>query len=158
MADAWLYNYTDFGEGRDQSPRPVLRATVPVSAPGSRRSFSAIIDTGGPINLVSNAFIETATAAVPTDERLILRLGGRRFDAPVVTIAFALHPPVPSPAAPRLWTGLAAVIDPWPHEGTAVIFGQTGFLDQFTVTFGPQGFTVEDGSTFAARFSGAPGS
>jgi len=158
LADAWLYNYTDFGEGRDQSPRPVLRATVPVSVPGSRRSFSAIIDTGGPINLVSTAFMETAPAVVPADERLILRLGGRRFDAPVVTIAFALHPPVPSPATPRLWTGLAAVIDPWPHEGTAVIFGQTGFLDQFTVTFGPQGFAVEDGTTFPARFSGEPGS
>lgn len=158
MADAWLYSYTDFGEGRDQSPRPVLRATVPVSAPGSRRSFSAIIDTGGPINLVSTAFIDTEPAAVPTDERLILRLGGRRFDAPVVSVAFALHPPILSPAAPRLWTGLAAVIDPWPHEGTAVIFGQTGFLDHFTVTFGPQGFAVEDETTFATRFSGELGS
>ena len=107
--------------------------------------------------MVSTAFMETAPAVVPTDERLILRLGGRRFDAPVVTIAFALHPPVPRPATPRLWTGLAAVIDPWPHEGTAVFFGQTGFLDQFTVTFGPQGFAVEDGMTFAARFSGESG-
>ena len=106
---------------------------------------------------MSTAFLAAAPAAVPTDERIILRLTGRRFDASVMTIAFALHPPAPNPASPRLWTGLAAVIDPWPHEGTAVIFGQTGFLDQFTVTFGAQGFAVEDGTTFQDRFTGLSG-
>jgi hypothetical protein len=51
-----------------------------------------------------------------------------------------------------LWSCIVAVLDPWPHEGTAVILGQAGFLDRFTVTFGPEGFAVEAGSEFTRRF------
>ena len=45
-----------------------------------------------------------------------------------------------------------AVLDPWPMQGTAVLLGQAGFLDAFTVTFGPDGFALEPAATFRARF------
>jgi len=37
-------------------------------------------------------------------------------------------------------------------QGTAVLLGQAGFLDAFTVKFGPDGFALEPASTFRARF------
>jgi hypothetical protein len=37
-------------------------------------------------------------------------------------------------------------------QGTAVLLGQAGFLDAFTVTFGPDGFALELAVTFRARF------
>jgi len=41
-------------------------------------------------------------------------------------------------------------------HGTAVILGQTGFLDTFTVTFGPDGFVLEPASIFRQRFPAPP--
>ncbi len=40
-------------------------------------------------------------------------------------------------ATPIGWRAIVPVLEPWPHHGTTVILGQTGFLDAFTVTFGP---------------------
>lgn len=37
-------------------------------------------------------------------------------------------------------------------QGTAVLLGQPGFLDSFTVTFGPDGFVLESASAFRERF------
>ena len=37
LAGAWLYSYTDFGDGPDQSPPPVLRAAVPAVRTGADR-------------------------------------------------------------------------------------------------------------------------
>jgi len=34
----------------------------------------------------------------------------------------------------------------------AVILGQSGFLDTFTVTFGPDGFALEPASVFRRHF------
>jgi hypothetical protein len=49
------------------------------------------------------------------------------------------------------------VLRPWPHQGTAIILAQSGFLDTFTVTFGPDGFVLETASVFRDRFP-EPGS
>jgi hypothetical protein len=48
--------------------------------------------------------------------------------------------------------GIVGVLSPFPHQGTSVILGQIGFLDSFTVTFGPERFAVEPGDAFDARF------
>ncbi len=48
---------------------------------------------------------------------------------------------------------VVAVLDPWPHQGTAVILGQPGFLDTFTVELGPDRFALEPASRFRERFS-----
>ena len=42
-----------------------------------------------------------------------------------------------------------------PRQGTSVILGQIGFLERFTVTFGPERFAVEPGDAFDARFGHA---
>jgi hypothetical protein len=151
--DAWLYPYTDFGEGRDFLPHPVLRAVVPVGSPGLVVTFAAIIDTGGPITVVSPAFVDAVgDEAHDTGERTVLRLAGRRYDAPLLSLTLALHSIRKVPEVPRRWASTVGMLDPWPHEGTALILGQNGFLDRFTVTFGPEGFAVEPGDTYGARF------
>ncbi len=58
LADAWLYNYTDFGEGRGRSPQPVLRAVVEVATPHAPATFQAVIDTGGPITVVAAGMLD----------------------------------------------------------------------------------------------------
>jgi hypothetical protein len=50
------------------------------------------------------------------------------------------------------WRGSVGVLSPYSHQGTSVILGQIGFLDSFTVTFGPERFAVEPGIAFDARF------
>ena len=50
------------------------------------------------------------------------------------------------------WRGLVAMLHPWPHQGTAVLLGQNGFLDSFTVSFGPGGFVVEPADAFRRRY------
>jgi hypothetical protein len=61
-------------------------------------------------------------------------------------------PPDLTLAPPAGWRSVVAVLDPWPHQGTAVILGQSGFLDTFTVTFGPDGFVLEPAGVFRQRF------
>ncbi len=155
MADAWLYPYTDFGEGRDFLPSPVLRAVVPVSAAGRGPTVAAIIDTGGPITVASVAYLEICGGRAVQVGSTVIRLAGRRYDALLYELSMALHHDHDPGVDPVVWTSTVAVLDPWPHEGTAVILGQAGFLDRFTVTFGPNGFAIEAGGMFAERFGEA---
>ena len=37
------------------------------------------------------------------------------------------------------------VFHPWPHQGTSIILGQIGFMENFTVTFGPDHSAVPEG-------------
>ncbi|MEM8747372.1 MAG: hypothetical protein AAGF91_11770 [Actinomycetota bacterium] len=153
MAEAWKYAYTDFGEGRGRSPQPVLRAVVSVATPGSSARFAAIIDTGGPITVVAADVLATGGSPVERDETMLLRLGGATNDVALHDLTLEVRPPSDVVgAAPVPWRGIVAVLDPWPHRGTAVILGQSGFLDTFTVTLGPDGFALEPASVFGDRF------
>ena len=84
---------------------------------------------------------------------MTLRLGGSTNDVPLYDLTLEIRPPANvAGASPVGWRGVVAVLDPWPHYGTAVILGQSGFLDTFTVTFGPDGFVLEPASVFRHRF------
>lgn len=153
MADAWQHAYTDFGEGRGRSPQPVLRAVVAVATPGSSTRFSAIIDTGGPITVVANEVLATGGEPVERGDTMMLRLGGTTSEVSLFDLTLEVRPPIgPHGADPMPWRGVVAALDPWPHQGTAVILGQSGFLDTFTVTLGPDGFVLEPASVFRDRF------
>ena len=153
MADAWQYGYTDFGEGHDRSPQPVLRAVVSVAAPGAPSRFAAIIDTGGPITVVAAEVLGSGGDPVKRNQTMMLRLGGSTTEVALYDLTLEVRPPFDSvAAAPMRWRGIVAVLEPWPHHGTAVILGQSGFLDNFTVTFGPDGFALEPASVFKRRF------
>ncbi len=153
MADAWQYGYTDFGEGHGRSPQPVLRAVVGVAAPGAPNRFAAIIDTGGPITVVAAEVLGSGGDPVQRNETMMLRLGGSTNDVPLYDVTLEVRPPTDLvDAIPVGWRGIVAVLEPWPHHGTAVILGQSGFLDTFTVTFGPDGFVLEPAWVFRRRF------
>jgi hypothetical protein len=153
LAEAWHNSYTDFGEGRGRSPQPVLRAVVGVAAPGAPNRFAAIIDTGGPITVVAAEVLHAGGDPIERSETMVLRLGGSTTEVPLYDLTLEVRPPAHVPGlAPIAWRGVVAVLDPWPHQGTAVILGQTGFLDTFTVTFGPDGFVLEPASVFRQRF------
>ncbi len=84
---------------------------------------------------------------------MTLRLGGATYDLPIYDLTLEVRPPSGTAAGqPIAWRGVVAVLDPWPMQGTAVLLGQAGFLDAFTVTFGPDGFALEPAVTVRARF------
>ena len=153
MADAWQYSYTDFGEGRGRSPQPVLRAVVGVAAPAAPNRFAAIIDTGGPITVVAAEVLHFGGDPIQRNEKMLLRLGGSTSEVPLYDLTLEVRPPAHAVDATAIsWRGVVAVLDPWPHHGTAVILGQSGFLDAITVTLGPDGFVLEPASVLRQRF------
>jgi hypothetical protein len=153
LADAWLFPYTDFGESHATLDRSVLRAAVQVRVPGRRRTFSALVDTGGPVTVVAQEVIAAGGGdPIATGSMLPVRLGGRQFSAPLFDLTLEVLPPSDVDAAPLAWRGIVGVLSPFPHQGTSVILGQIGFLERFTVTFGPERFAVEPGDAFDTRF------
>lgn len=125
---------------------------VGVAAPGAPNRFAAIIDTGGPITVAAEV-LSAGGDPVERTETMMLRLGGSINDVPLYDLTLEVRPPSDLVgAAPVAWRGVVAVVAPWPHHGTAVILGQTGFLDAFTATFGPDGFVLEPASVFRRRF------
>lgn len=153
MAEAWHYTYTDVGEGRGRSPQPVLRAVVAVATPGSSARFSAIIDTGGPISVVAAELLATGGDPVERGDAMLLRLGGTTSEVPLFDLTLEVRAPTGvADDVPVSWRGIVALLEPWHHQGTAVILGQSGFLDTFTVTFGPDGFVLEPATAFRERF------
>lgn len=154
LADAWVFPYTDFGESHETLGRPILRASFTVGVPGHRAGFAALVDTGGPVTVIAPHVLAAAgSQAVPTGAILPIRLAGRSFRAPLFEITLDAYPPDGHHELPMSWRGLAGVLEPWPHQGTSLMLGQLGFMEQFTVTFGPDGFAVENGATFAHRFN-----
>ncbi|MEO6492264.1 MAG: hypothetical protein ABIP99_05470, partial [Ilumatobacteraceae bacterium] len=84
---------------------------------------------------------------------MLLRLGGSTNQVPIYEMTLEVRPPHGVDAdVPISWRGVVAVLDPWPMQGTAVLLGQAGFLDAFTVTFGPDGFALERATVFRERF------
>lgn len=153
LAEAWQYGYTDFGEGRGRTPQPVLRAVVQASTPGTASVWSALIDTGAPITLVRSEVLQSGGDPVETGETMVLRLGGSSSEVALYELTLEVRAPSSSQGAPPIyWRSLVALLDPWPHQGTAVMFGQSGFLEACSVTFGPDGFVVEPASVFRERF------
>lgn len=153
LAEPWQYGYTDFGEGRGQSPHPVLRAVVQASTPGAASVWSALIDTGGPITVVRSEILRSGGNPVDTGETMFLRLGGSTNEVSLYDLTLEVRAPADSvDSAPISWRGPVALLDPWPHQGTAIMFGQSGFLQACAVSFGPDGFVVEPASVFRERF------
>ena len=158
LAESWRHGYTDFGEGRGRVPRPVLRAVIGVSTPGASSTFSAIIDTGGPITVVAAELLATGGEPVDIGETMVLRLAGSTTEVPLYELTLEARPPRELRGETAVqWRSVVAVLDPWPHQGTAIILGQSGFLDTFTVTLGPDGFVLKPASVFRDRFP-EPGS
>ncbi len=153
LAEPWLYTYTDFGEGRGRSPQPVLRAVVEVATPGASATFQAVVDTGGPLTVIASDILDGGGDPVATGTTMLLRLGGSTNEVALYEMTLEVRPPHGVVAdRPIPWRGVVAVLNPWPIQGAAVLLGQAGFLDAFTVTFGPDGFALEPAAVFRERF------
>jgi hypothetical protein len=120
---------------------------------GATRSWAALIDTGAPLTIVRGALLIEGGDPVDTGQTMVLRIGGSTNEVPLYDLTLEVRPPAPfRSSSPIAWRGLVAVLDPWPHQGTAIMLGQSGFLDAFAVTFGPDGFVVEPARAFRERF------
>jgi hypothetical protein len=153
LAEPWVYPYTDFGEGTGKLDRPVLRAVVRVGTPEANSSFAAIIDTGGPLTVVARGVLLSGGDPVDTGKTMLLRLAGTSNEVPLYDLTLEIRPPHGVDSVdPIQWRSVVAVLSPWPHQGTAIILGQSGFIENFTVTFGPSGFAIEPAAAFSERY------
>ena len=124
-----------------------------MSTPGASATFQAVVDTGGPITVIAADILDGGGDPVATGTTMLLRLGGSTNEVPLYEMTLEVRPPHGAGVdRPISWRGVVAVLDPWPMQGTAVLLGQAGFLDAFTVTFGPDGFALEPGAVFRKRF------
>ena len=125
-----------------------------MSTLGASATFQAVVDTGGPITVIAADLLDAGGDPVATGTTMTLRLGGSTNEVPLYEMTLEVRPPHAVAAdQPISWRGVVAVLDPWPMQGTAVLLGQAGFLDAFTVTFGPDGFVLERADAFRERFS-----
>ena len=100
----------------------MLRAVVGVAAPGATNRFAAIIDTGGPITVVAAEVLSSGGDPVERHETMMLRLGGSTNDVPLYDLTLEVRPPSNlEGATPIGWRGVIAVLDPWPHHGSAMV-------------------------------------
>jgi hypothetical protein len=86
LAEPWVYPYTDFGEGRGKLPRPILRAVIGVGTSSDSPTFSAIVDTGGPVTVVAQEVIHSGGDPVDTGSSMFLRLAGSASEVTFVRI------------------------------------------------------------------------
>jgi hypothetical protein len=115
--------------------------------------WSALIDTGGPITVVRSELLDEGGDPLDIGRTMVLRLGGSSNEVSLFELTLEVRPPPPFRSDdPIAWRGLVAMPDPWPHQGTAIMLGQSGFLDTFAVTFGPDAFVLEPANVFEQRF------
>lgn len=153
MSPAWIYPLRDLAENPFPDGSPILRPAVPILIPNQDSVHFGVLDSGSPLSVTSGRFARQAgidlDSAVPILE---VPLGlATRFDRlPMFEINLALQAADGSDTVS--WNLLVAVRPNWqfPFE---VLFGQRGWFDSFTTTFGPGHVAVEPPASFGDRFS-----
>lgn len=127
---------------------PWVSRWVAVDADGRVRSDAAsLTDLLAAIAAADLSDVEEIRAPAP-DDPVVYGLGGTTSEVSLFDLRLELRPPRGlSGAEPVSWRGIVAVLDPWPHQGTRVTLGRSGFLDTFTVTLGPEGRRDRGGSS-----------
>jgi len=149
---AWIYPLQDLTETPLPDGSPILRHAVPILIPAKDSVHFGVLDSGSPLSVTSRRFARQAgidlDAAVPVME-VPLGLAARFDRLPVFEINLELQAPDGSDTVS--WNLRVAVRPTWnfPFE---VLFGQRGWFDSFTTTFGPGHLAVEPEAAFGDRF------
>jgi len=150
---AWVYPWRALGEAPFPDGTSIVRPAVPFLVAGHEQVHLGVVDSGSPLTVTSRDVAVRAGIDITSTAPLMeVPLGlGARFDRlPVFMFELELQPP--SGTDGFRWTLPMAVQSRWrfPFE---VLFGQRGWFDSFTTTFGPGHLAVEPLASFGERFS-----
>lgn len=87
-----------------------------------------------------------------TGDTMMLRLGGTTSEVSLSDLTLEVRPPRDlSSAAPVSWRWIVAVLDPWPHQGTAARCRAGGRMRRDVGTWGRCGSSAYRGAVEAGR-------
>lgn len=150
----WLYPYT--AERHPWRSRDVLRPVVPVSLAGAELATAprvGLVDTGAENVLAADWLADLADIDVEANSDVaLIGIGGQTAEVRFVEVELRLYGP---DAGDQIvsWRCDVGFVPGW-QAPFALVLGQVGFLDCFTVTFhrGAATLAIEEWDTFDARF------
>ena len=150
----WLYSYA--AERQPWRQREVLRPVVPVSVVGPDGDTAprvGLVDTGAE-NVLAAAWLADL-AGVDLSQNVdtaLIAIGGQTATVTFAEVELRLYPPDAGEGFVA-WRCDVGFVPRW-HAPFAVVLGQRGFLDEFTVTFhrGVATLAVEAWEAFDDRF------
>ncbi|MGH9278165.1 MAG: aspartyl protease family protein [Acidimicrobiales bacterium] len=151
----WLYPYA-MESGALRRGREVLRPVVTVSLPGNSGLVEpawALVDTGAENVLAADWLADFAGIDVDqSEERTLVGIGGHVVEVAFVEVDLVLHAPHDTSEVIS-WRTDVGFVPNW-QAPFPIVAGQTGFLDQFTVTFhrGAAMLGIEEWAVFDQRF------
>lgn len=133
-----------------------MRPVVTVSVPGKFSTMEpalGLVDTGSENVLAASWLADLAGIDLGRNvDRAVLGIGGQNIEVTFAEIELRLHRP--EDASEWIsWRSDIGFVTAW-QAPFAIVLGQTGFLDQFTVTFhrGAAMLAVEAWEAFDSRF------
>lgn len=156
----WLYPYG--AERQPRRDREVLRPIVPVSLAGPEPETAprvGLVDTGAE-NVLAAAWLADLAGVdlSASTDKVLIGIGGQVAEVTFAEVELRLH------AADEVdeftsWRAAVGFVPDW-QAPFALVLGQVGFLDRFTVTFhrGAAALAIEDWDVFDARFGNGPSS
>lgn len=149
----WLYPYA--AERRPWRTRDVLRPVVPVSIAGPDGEAAprvGLVDTGAENVLAAAWLADLAGIDLSrVEDTAVIGIGGQTAEVTFVEVELGLFT---SDVGERLasWRCDVGFVPGW-QAPFALVLGQVGFLDQFTVTFhrGAAMLAIEEWGAFDAR-------
>ena len=157
----WLYPFTEspHGERRHVNGQPVLRPVVPIVVSGAQPHDAArvlaLLDSGSERTLAAPGIARQIGVTPDPDRRIALGVGGAIRNVRFADVTLRLHSLL-DPSEQVEWQAEVGFIEEW-KPTWAVLLGQSGFFDRFTVTFGrlALAFAVEPPDAFDGRFADA---
>lgn len=155
----WLYRYAS--ERRPWREREVLRPVVPVSITGPGGETAprvGLVDTGAENVLAAEWLADLAGVDLSQNvDTAAIAIGGHSAEVRFADVELRLYAPEVGDEL-LAWRCDVGFVPGW-QAPFAMVLGQVGFLDQFTVTFhrGAATLAIEDWGTFDQRFgTGSP--
>lgn len=153
----WLFPYV--AESAPRRGQEVLRPVVAVSIPGSLASMEpslGLVDTGAESVLAASWLADLAGVDLSTNtDRAVVGIGGQVVEVVFAEVELRLHR-AETAAEFISWRTDIGFVANW-QPPFAMVLGQVGFLDRFTVTFhrGAAALAIEDWAVFDNRFGTA---
>lgn len=159
MSLPWLYRYAS--ESRLWRDREVLRPVVPVTIVGPEGETAprvGLVDTGAENVLAAEWLADFAGVDLSHSvDTALIAIGGHSSEVRFTEVELRLYAPEMGDEF-MSWRFDIGFVPDW-QAPFAMVLGQRGFLDQFTVTFhrGAAALAIEEWAAFDARFAtGSP--
>jgi hypothetical protein len=166
----WVYRYEPEAraQGGDFLVKPLLRPVVVVRLVGEHVgsvNLAGLVDSGSD-HVVAAPWVAQDIGVTPDPSREItLKIGGAARRVRFADVTVQLFPPGTGlfeggyePGLAREWQAQVGFFTQWDSPPWAIVFGQVGFFDHFTVTLNrdAQALAITDVAEFDERYPPSP--